>query len=143
MTKLILSICCVIIFIGCHQSEPSLIYPRGNMVEISDSTGWNYIIETTDSPDRICQYYNKAMAKMKWILHNEIANQGGHLSFSTPNGKPITINNLKSRVMIFTDYYNVLEVRVLTDSLSNNTILVVSSKIGKSATKPSTKAGRK
>ncbi len=138
MTKAILSICCAtIIIFGCQKSEPSLIYPHGEMVELSDTTGWNHIMKTSDSQDQICQYYKKTMETMQWTLHNEVPSHGGNLSFTTQSGKPIEINNLKSRIMIFTDYHDVLEVRVLTDSVSNNTIIIVSSKIKESASKKS------
>ncbi len=139
MTKVILSICCVIIIIGCQKSEPSLIYPRGEMVELSDSTGWNYIMKTSDPQDQICQYFKKTMTAMEWTLHNEVPSHGGNLSFITQSGISIEINNLKSNILIFTDYYDVLEVRVLTDSMSNNTIIVVSSRIKQSASKKSSK----
>ena len=138
MTKAILSIfCAIIIIIGCQKSEPSLIYPRGEMLELSDSTGWNYIMKAIDSQDRICQYYRKTMETMEWILHDEVPSQGGKFSFTTQNGNTIKIDNLKSNIMIFTDYIDVLEVRVLTDSVLNNTIIVVSSKIKESASKKS------
>ena len=134
MIKTILSLCCIILFItGCQKSEPSLIYPRGEMVELSDNTGWNYIIKATDSQNRICRYYKKTMETMGWTLHNEVPTQGGTLSFTTRNGVPIEIKNLKSNILIFTDYHDVLEVRVLTDSISINTMIVVSSKIKESA----------
>jgi hypothetical protein len=105
------------------------------MVELSDSTGWNYIMKATDSPERICRYYKKTMETMGWTLHNEVPSQGGTLSFATRNGVPIEVKNLQSNVMIFTDYRDLLEVRVLTDTVSNNTVIVVSSKLKQSASK--------
>jgi hypothetical protein len=75
------------------------------------------------------------METMEWTLHNEVPSQSGNLSFTTPSGVPMQINNLKSNIMIFTDYHDVLEVRVLSDSVSGNTVIVMSSKIKESASK--------
>lgn len=107
-------------------------------MELSDSTGWNYIMKTTDPPERIYRYYMKTMKTIGWTLHNEVPSQGGTLSFTTQKGVPIEVKNLKSNILIFTDYRNLLEIRVLTDSISNETIIVVSSKLKESASKQTT-----
>ena len=120
---------------GCAPRQPALIYPRGKMVELADSTGNNYILETSDSPERICRYFKKVMEKTDWRLHNETPSAGGTTTFTTPRGVDITVNNTQSRVLVFTDYKNLKEVRVLTDSVTHNSVIVVSSNVMEASSK--------
>jgi hypothetical protein len=68
-------------------------------------------------------------------LHNETPSAGGTTTFTTPRGVGITVNNTQSRVLMFTDYKNLKEVRILTDSVTHHSVLVVSSKVMESNSK--------
>jgi hypothetical protein len=140
MTKIILRALIILIFCwwlvsGCSPRQPALIYPRGKMVELADSTGNNYILETSDSPNRICQYFKKVMGKIDWKLERETPSAGGTTTFTTPLGVEMNVDNTLSRVLLFTDYRNLKEVRVLTDSVSHNSVIVVSSNVMEASSK--------
>ena len=135
MKRTLLFLVCCWLVVGCAPRRPALIYPRGRMVELADSTGNNYILETSDSPDRICRYFKKVMEKMNWKLHNEVPSAAGTTTFTTPKGIEMSINNTQSRVLVFTDYKDLKEVRVLTDSVTHHSVVVVSSNVMEASSK--------
>jgi hypothetical protein len=102
---------------------------------LADSTGQNYVLETRDSQDRISKYFMKAFDKMHWRLFREAASAGGTTSFTTPKEIEVKVENTQAHSMIFTNNQDLMEVRVLTDSVAHHSIVVVSSKVMEATSK--------
>lgn len=120
---------------ACAPRQSALIYPRGKMIELADSTGQNYILETRDLQDRIGKYFMKVYNKMDWKLFREAQTAGGTTTFTTPKGTEVKVENTQAHSMMFTNNQDLMEVRVLTDSVAHHSIVVVSSKVMEATSK--------